>query len=72
MDIVTVEHYFTWSGSICAGRHSAVFPASFRVSGVTPGHPLVVGVTAVVVIQASGKINSNEDDDDDEHSCDTM
>lgn len=53
--IIIVGNCHTWSGSIPTARHSAVLPASFRVSGVTPRHPLVVGVTTVVLIQASGK-----------------
>lgn len=48
---------FTWSCRIFTYRNCAVLPAGATVCGVAPGPPLIVGVTAVVVIQSSGKGN---------------
>lgn len=45
----------TWSRGIPTGWHLAVLPPRIGVSGVTPGHPFVVGVTAVVVIEVPDK-----------------
>lgn len=45
----------TWSSGIPTGRHLTILPAGFTVSGVTPGLPLVVGITTVVVIESSGR-----------------
>lgn len=49
------DHCYTWSGCIPTARNLAVLPASFRFGGVAPGHPLIVGVSTIVVIQASDK-----------------
>lgn len=46
---------FTRSCWIFTGGHCAVLPAGTTFCGVAPGHSLVVGVTAVVVVQSSGK-----------------
>ena len=46
---------YTWIRGVTTAWHPAVLPPSFRVTGVTPGHPLVVGVTTVVLIKRSGK-----------------
>lgn len=45
----------TWSGGVPTAGHPAVLPAGLRVSGVTPGRPLVVGVPTVVAVQSSDK-----------------
>lgn len=46
---------FTWCCWIFADGHRAVLPAGVAVCGVAPGLPFVVRVTAVVVVQSSGK-----------------
>lgn len=48
-------YFTTWCRGIPTGRHLTVLPASFSVSGVTPGLPLVVRITTVVVIEFSGR-----------------
>lgn len=45
----------TWSGLVPAAWYCAVLPANIRVSGVTPGSPLMAWVTTVVVLQASDR-----------------
>lgn len=46
------DYWLVWSWCVPTALHLAVLPANFGVSGVTPGHPLIVGVTTVVVIEA--------------------